>query len=158
TALDVVVREFADSLEAAAEEDDIADAAYTWNSGRRLFAHRRLCSAANKAEAIRQLRFPPREGESAVHESIDRRAGVLFSGQGTQYPNMGRGLYETEPLFRQEIDRCAGLLRRELGCDLLDILFRGEGGAIHQTRFAQPSLFAVEYSLAQCLIAWGVRP
>jgi amino acid adenylation domain-containing protein/non-ribosomal peptide synthase protein (TIGR01720 family) len=157
TALDVASQELADWLEAAAE-GDLADVAYTWNSGRRLFAHRRLISAADNGEAVRQLRRPPREGESAVEESIDRRAVFLFPGQGAQYPDMGRGLYETEPLFRQEIDRCAGLLGRELGYDLRDLLFRAEEGAIHQTRFAQPALFAVEYSLAQCLFAWGVRP
>jgi amino acid adenylation domain-containing protein/non-ribosomal peptide synthase protein (TIGR01720 family) len=156
-ALDAAVQDAANSLEAVAD-DEFADAAYTWNSGRRLFAHRRLCVAANRSEAIRRLRSPPQKGESAVRDNVDRRTAFLFAGQGTQYPGMGRGLYESEPVFRQEIDKCANLLKRELGSDMRDILFRDEAGAIYQTQFAQPCLFAVEYALAQCLIAWGVRP
>jgi amino acid adenylation domain-containing protein/non-ribosomal peptide synthase protein (TIGR01720 family) len=156
-ALDIAARNAADWLEASAESD-LADAAHTWNSGRRLFAYRRLFSAADTAEAVLQLRLPPREGEVGVHETIDRRAGFLFPGQGVQYPEMGRGLYQAEARFRHEIDRCADHLRDALGCDLRDLLFRGAANDIHQTRFAQPALFAVEYAMAQCLLAWGVRP
>ena len=38
-------------------------------------------------------------------EARQRPVAFLFSGQGTQYPNMSRGLYETEPVFREQVDR-----------------------------------------------------
>ena len=47
----------------------------------------------------------------------------LFSGQGSQYTGMGRGLYESEPEFRQQVDLCAEQLQAALGLDLRTILF-----------------------------------
>ena len=36
---------------------------------------------------------------------------------------MGQQLYEAEPIFREEIDRCAELLRPLLGCDLREVIY-----------------------------------
>ena len=37
--------------------------------------------------------------------------------------NMGRGLYETEPVFRSQVDECAEILRAHLDKDLRAILY-----------------------------------
>ena len=47
----------------------------------------------------------------------------LFSGQGSQYPNMGADLYASEPVFRDCLDRCAEQFRPHLGLDLREILY-----------------------------------
>src|SRR5690606_39703264 len=73
---------------------------------------------------------------------------------------MGRELYESEPVFREVIDRAADLLGSELGRPFLPLLFGEEGGAeaIHATAYAQPALVAIELALAALWRSRGVRP
>jgi len=71
---------------------------------------------------------------------------LLFPGQGSQQPNMGRELYETEKVFRQEIDRCSKLLEPHLGLDLRKLLYPAEAitdelrDKVTQTILAQPAI------------------
>ena len=81
----------------------------------------------------------------------------LFSGQGAQYHGMARGLYETSPVFRKVIDRCAAALDGVL--DLVGLLDGdGETERINDTANAQPALFAIELQLAELWRSWGVEP
>ena len=88
----------------------------------------------------------------------------MFSGQGAQYVNMGRDLYEHEPTFRAALDRCAELLAPRLDLDLRTLLYPADEDAeaaqalLTQTAITQPALFAVEYALAQLWMQWGIRP
>jgi phthiocerol/phenolphthiocerol synthesis type-I polyketide synthase E len=98
---------------------------------------------------------------------------------------MAAGLYQTEPVFRTHLDRCAAILEAHLGLDIREIIYPGgpssdanEGqqldmrallrrdrqpGAptespLNRTLISHPALFAVEYALAQLWLAWGVVP
>ena len=99
----------------------------------------------------------------------------LFTGQGSQYEDMGKVLYETESTFRLAMDRCEAAFRNETGESLLSIVFPnpsvlryGSHGIaknpkeheqlLHQTQYAQPALFALEWSLSELWLARGVRP
>ena len=92
------------------------------------------------------------------------RVAFMFPGQGSQYVNMGRTLYESEPLFRETIDACARVLQPEIGVDLRDVLYPSEAdrdsaqAKLTQTAITQPALFAIEYALAQLWMSWGVKP
>src|SRR5206468_8675971 len=85
-------------------------------------------------------------------------------GQGSQYAGMGARLYQSEPVFRAEVDRCAEWLRSILHVDLRAILFPTEGSEqeaeqlLVQTQFTQPILFVIEYALAKLWMSWGVKP
>jgi phthiocerol/phenolphthiocerol synthesis type-I polyketide synthase E len=139
------------------------DVAYTLRQGRRAMPSRFACVASDAAEAIAALRDESVAPVSAS-EQFDG-AVFLFPGQGTQHIGMAQALYRGFPAFRETFDRCADALRASLGRDLREWLFVGNGeiasaddSALDNTAFAQPALFAVELSLARCLIALGVKP
>ncbi len=140
----------------------LADVAWTLQTGRREFACRRTVVARDLAEAVAALRLPAAAAAPIAHD--DGRVAFLFTGQGAQKVNMGRGLYEREPVFRAEVDRCAGLLRLWLGFDLRTVLYPPAGGEeaaqaeLDQTRLTQPALFVFEYALARLWMSWGVTP
>ncbi|HEX2201855.1 MAG TPA: acyltransferase domain-containing protein, partial [Longimicrobium sp.] len=136
-------------------EQPLADVAWTLQEGRRPFAHRRAVTARSHAEAAGALGDPAR-GAAGRAGSEAPSVVFLFPGQGAQHPGMARGLYEREPVFRAEIDRCAELLRPHLGVDLREAVFAG--GAEGVKALAQPALFAVEYAVARQWMHWGVRP
>ena len=67
----------------------------------------------------------------------------LFPGQGSQHIFMGRELYNEEPVFRREIDRCAELLKPHLGLDLRDAAVPGgRGGERGRRASAQHAICA----------------
>ncbi len=143
----------------------LQDVAYTLQAGRKPFAHRRAFAAATTEEARRLL--SSREASRVFTGQAPTAApGVvfMFSGQGSQYVNMGRELYETEAIFRAQIDGCAERLMPDLGLDLRDLLYPPEQESaaadqrLSRTRFTQPALFSIEYALAQWWMTHGIAP
>jgi amino acid adenylation domain-containing protein len=137
----------------AAADAPLGDVAFTLQTGRHGFAHRCAVVVADREAAVAALSVPPRIAGVAGDVGV----AFMFPGQGAQYPAMGQGLYETQPVFRAAIDRCAGLLAPAL--DLRRLLYGGgDARALMATVAAQPAIFAVEYALAQVWLSWGVRP
>ncbi|RPI89631.1 MAG: SDR family NAD(P)-dependent oxidoreductase, partial [Chloroflexi bacterium] len=146
-------------------EQSLADVAYTLQIGRRVFNHRRVLICRDYAEAIEALEeLDPRKLLGASQELKERPVAFMFTGQGSQYIRMGADLYQTEPLFRQEVDRCAEMLLPFLNLDLRKLLYpasEDEAQAteqLNQTRFTQPALFVIEYAMARLWMAWGLQP
>ena len=163
-ALDAATENFRDHLERH-QDESLADAAYTLQIGRRAFKHRRVLVCSDPREALKLLAQP---GSNRVFtgNANQRFEGVafLFPGQGAQYVNMGRALYQSEAGFRNEVDECSEVLRPLLGEDLRAILYPPEEGVtaaqqrITQTCVTQPALFVIEYALAQLWMSWGIQP
>jgi acyl transferase domain-containing protein/thioesterase domain-containing protein/acyl carrier protein len=149
----------------AHREVRLQDAACTLQLGREAFAHRRTVVAATTEEAT-SLLTKPDPGRVFTGQAAARAPGVvfMFSGQGSQHVNMGHGLYETEPIFRAQLDFCAERLIPDLGLDLRTLFYPAEQDSaaaaemLSHTRLTQPALFSIEYALAQWWMAHGISP
>ncbi|MFF0414486.1 guadinomine polyketide synthase module 2 GdnF, partial [Kitasatospora sp. NPDC004745] len=163
-ALDEATTRMAAFLADGAGGADLADVCATANSGRSHLDHRRAVVAATAGELVQRL---TEGGPGSFDGHVQGRRSVpevafLFTGQGSQYPGMGRELYESQPAFRQAVDECAAVLDPLLGRSLTGLLYpdgaQPAGDELDRTGYTQPALFAVEYALARLWRSWGVEP
>jgi acyl transferase domain-containing protein/acyl carrier protein len=164
-ALESATQRLAEALKAQPAQS-LADVAWTLQAGRQRFTHRRFVLARTAEDAVEALSQP--QGPRVLTESqdaVERPVAFLFPGQGSQHVDMGRALYESEPAFRAEVDRCAELLKRHLdGLDLRTVLYPAPaqaeecGKKLAQTALTQPALFVIEYATARLWMSWGVKP
>ncbi|WP_208879664.1 type I polyketide synthase [Streptomyces armeniacus] len=88
-----------------------------------------------------------------------RSVCFVFSGQGGQWPGMGRVLYEDEPVFRAALEECDELVRAEAGWSVLAELEASEDDSrLAETERAQPVVYAVQVALAALWRSWGIEP
>ncbi|WP_066383182.1 type I polyketide synthase [Anabaena sp. CA = ATCC 33047] len=146
-------------------ELDLTDVAYTLQVGRSVFNYRRFIVCQSIQEAINILENPDNPQVLTHFEEPRQRAiTFMFPGQGTQYVDMGKELYQTEPVFQEQVDNCCLILKPYLGLDLRAVIYPQETEKqaateqLKQTSLAQPALFVIEYSLAQLWMSWGIYP
>jgi acyl transferase domain-containing protein/thioesterase domain-containing protein len=141
---------------------DLADAAHTLHLGRVEHSCRRAVVCRTAAEAVTLLTAAdPQRVFSSGNASDRRSVAFMFPGGGAQYVGMARGIYESEPVFRAEIDRCAHLLSKCCGLDLRAAGYNEIPAAAQELvdpSIALPALFTTEYALAQLWISWGIVP
>ncbi|MEU1904649.1 type I polyketide synthase [Streptomyces hygroscopicus] len=159
------------------DADRLADIAYSLQTGRAVFEHRRAAVVSSPDDAVRAL------GEDAAHRVFARRdtarrqTGFLLAGVGEHYRGMIGGLYRAEPVFRDAVDACAEIFSDRLGvnpvegflgeretgsADLAALLGRTPDAAgpdgLAATEIVQPAMFAADYALGRLLMSWGIVP
>ena len=85
----------------------------------------------------------------------------MFSGQGSQYYQMGKALYDAQPVFKrcmQQLDTCVRALTGHSVVDTLYAPGNKAGTPFDRTLLSHPAIIMVEYALAQTLIEAGVQP
>jgi acyl transferase domain-containing protein/NAD(P)-dependent dehydrogenase (short-subunit alcohol dehydrogenase family)/acyl carrier protein len=145
----------------------LQDVCFTAGHGRAHLSHRAAVIAHGEEEIHRGLEMLAECSDPSsliigeLSEPNASRIVFLFTGQGSQYAPAGKELYETCPVFRDALERCAAIIDPLLGRPLREILHPGHDGdedLIHDARYTQPALFALEYALAQMWMSWGVVP
>jgi acyl transferase domain-containing protein/acyl carrier protein len=163
TALDQMTENLAEYLRKNPGQD-ISNIAFTLQMGRKSFLNKRMLVCHTIEDAAQALSpMDPSRIQTYTSKEEDKTIPVvfIFPGQGAQYVEMGRELYEREPLFREEMDRCFEIL------DKLEILNENIKEAlypthpptlnINDTRVTQPLIFIFEYAMAKLLMAWGIH-
>lgn len=163
---------------AASPDAELVDVAHSLNVGRNDFAERIAVVADSKASLVEVLTRIGQEGGQKVGSEVVFAGSVgagpvqgqetsanfgltfLCTGQGSQYPQMGRQLFETQTVFRRALERCADIVDPHLSAPLLSVMYPNDGQdvRIHQTAFAQPALFSLGYALAALWREAGVEP
>jgi tyrocidine synthetase-3 len=146
----------------AESNDTFNDTAYTLQVGRKDFKHRIAAVAAGAEEAARMLTDPSKQGIQAGLVHTERRPVIfMFSGQGSQYVNMGLDLYHRAPGFTRDMDRCFDILSTIMGEDIKPVLYPGDApktDRLHQFTYTTPLKFVFDYCLARLLMNWGIKP
>ena len=140
------------------DQTPLPDICFTSTSGRTHFPVRFAAVVGSKEQLRRAL--AAESGNGATPERVgERRLAFLFSGQASQYARMGADLYRRQPVFRQEVDRCAEIVGNRLGQPLTDVLLGDDADSIliDETAYTQPALFAVQAGLIALWRSWGVH-
>lgn len=163
----------------------VADVAYTTQSGRTTFRHRRAVVSSSLNEAMELLASKDGQIVSTQAPQSPRSVAYLFPGVGEQLRTVFPQLYREQEAFRTAVERCSTFLQETFELDLLHYLLgkdrpapaanesmdlrallgRKTQGAtvqekdpLQQTHLAQPALFVMEYGLVKLLESWGIRP
>lgn len=148
------------------------DVAATMHLGRSALASRAFVVARDRVQAVRDLRtlasmsteYIETAAAAAAGDAAPEPAGPVFAfpGQASQYPGMGRELYDRFTPFRAALDRCADLLRETHGFDPRSWPWAADAAAVPDPRgrtdYWQPAIFAVEYAAAELLRESGIEP
>jgi acyl transferase domain-containing protein len=164
TALDIATERLAAFLKENPNVN-LADVAYTLQTGRARFSWRRIvvCRSVQDAVDALQTLNPKRVFTGEVNE-VKRAAAFMFPGGGSQYPNMGRDLWEAEPVYREEIERCLAVLDEGVAELVQSALFPPRGDeeiaaeSLQRPSIQLPAIFITEYALANLWLSWGVKP
>ncbi|KAN0037381.1 hypothetical protein ACTFIV_002726 [Dictyostelium citrinum] len=85
----------------------------------------------------------------------------VFTGQGPQWRDMGKALYETELVFKEAVDHCDQLLNNHFGYSILQklrSLEKDDSPEIHHPILAQPSIFLIQVGLVALYKSFGILP
>jgi polyketide synthase 12 len=146
----------------SSNKDRLSDVSYSLAVSRNHFQQRLVLFAQDKRQLMDKLAGSTRIGWPApsVHDNSPRLA-LLFTGQGSQRPGMGRDLARHYPVFRAALEEIAGHFI-ELEPPLLEVMWANAGSdraaLLQRTDYAQPALFAFEMAVWRLWASWGLVP
>ena len=176
-ALRALVQRYGEFL-AQHPKESLSNICFTANAGRSHFAYRAAWVTPHSKDLQAQLKTWLNETQDAStailpHSPQPAPITFLFTGQGSQSVNMGRSLYEHQPVFRAAIQSCSEILSN-FDIPLLALLYPETAATdsanpqhtameaalprLTQTAYTQPVLFALEYALWQLWQSWGITP
>ncbi|TXE13239.1 amino acid adenylation domain-containing protein [Seonamhaeicola algicola] len=141
----------------------LADIAYTLSTTKEGFNRRYFAVLSNSKNEIDTV-FNKIPSNRRSHLKVaPSNLAFLFPGQGAQFLQMGKALYENEAVFKNAFNQCAEILNNEFGYNIKDIIYPKTNSpeaenTLKDTQYTQPALFIVEYALAQLWMSWDIKP
>jgi thioester reductase-like protein len=135
---------------------DLAAVCYNAQTGRTHWEQKLALVAYSSSEMAEKLQNWLLSNKSNEQQPPKKKLAWLFTGQGSQYSDMGQLLYHQESVFRNALDACAEILAQYLDRPLLELIT--DSDLLGNTAYSQPVLFSIEYALAQLWLSWGIRP
>ncbi|KAF6241032.1 hypothetical protein HO173_000826 [Letharia columbiana] len=134
--------------------DRVLDMAYTLNQRREHHVYRTFCTvgddrAMGKAAAVAKVPI------------VTPDLVMTFSGQGAQWPTMGRELVLKNSEFRSDIgamDSILQSLQYPPAWSIKDELFKTKTSQIHRAEMAQPLCTAIQIALVNVFRRSGIQP
>jgi bacillaene synthase trans-acting acyltransferase len=86
---------------------------------------------------------------------------MMFSGQGSQYFQMGRAFFGANATFRNTLLELDGLARQTVGQSIVDVLYddrRKKDEPFDAVELTSPAIFMTEYALVSALLEDGIKP
>lgn len=143
----------------------IADVCFSANTGRTTFNHRLAVTGdstaqfAERLEAFALCQKPAELVSGLVKPKKVPKIGFLFTGLIYEKLELDRQLYETQPIFRQVLDRCNAIAQPLLGKSLLDVLFISAAEETTVDRIDNSTaVFALQIALCELWKSWGIEP
>jgi acyl transferase domain-containing protein len=162
-ALQALAGDYAQAL----REHDPRSLAAEADATRDRLRHRLVLDLGARADAVAELEAFHRTGRAATPlaaiqgEAVAARARVafVFSGNGSQWPGMGRAAWRANARFRAAFDEIAALVRAEGGVCPLETMEAADcAERLRLTTAAQPLIFTTQMALVAALEAEGLRP
>jgi acyl transferase domain-containing protein len=149
----------------AASTLPLADVAWTLREGRVAMPVRGSVASRTRAEAVRALQALSQASDAEVATAPETGPSLVFAfpGQGAQRVGMARAIARTDAAVGAALQACVAELRAMGADDVVSLLLEADASPeatarLRRTEIAQPALFAVEYALAQGLLARGLTP
>ncbi|CAO2655100.1 Nn.00g101640.m01.CDS01 [Neocucurbitaria sp. VM-36] len=138
----------------------VADLAYTLSSRRSMLSNRAY-TVANQSGLMYAIREDT-SGFIKRDKDLGSRIAMVFTGQGSQWPQMGLSLMKTYPVFEASIlrlDAHIASLKDGRTWTIHEILQeRSEISRINEAEYSQPLVTAIQIALVDLLSTWGIVP
>ncbi|MGJ0628158.1 beta-ketoacyl synthase N-terminal-like domain-containing protein [Xenorhabdus bovienii] len=151
-----------DFLDEEQHSYSLSDIAYTLQVGRGDYDYRTSLVVEN-VEALKDALHSLKDSNTLPEALPDQTSGIvfMFPGQGSQYVNMAKDLYQELEIFKTLLDECHERLSSQFSIDLIGLLYSGDSEEdsekLQNTQITQPVIFAISYSLAKTLELLGIE-
>lgn len=138
---------------------NLQDVTHTLRAGRQIFDWRAVFTASTLDQAREKLQRGVSKPSPVLASA---QVALLFPGQGSQYWGMAQQLWQSLPVFRDELSQCFRILREQSDLDLHPLMTQdapdeAQLAWLNSTAVTQPALFCIEYAMARTLLAQGVK-